>query len=60
MIEITIQDITALTNLGLAVALTVYFVYFVTQGIASKIDNLADKIDKLNNNIEKLIAKLEK
>jgi len=60
MLEITIQDITAITNLGLAVALTIYLVYYITQKLSGKIDNLADKIDKLNSNIEKLIARLEK
>jgi len=43
-------------NLGLAGFLSVYLVYFITNRLNRKLDNLAEKIDKLSNNIEKLLV----
>ena len=49
-------DPTLFLNLGLAGFLSVYLVYFVTNKLNSKLDNLAEKIDKLSDSIEKLLV----
>jgi len=49
-------DPTIFLNYGIAGFLAVYLVYFITNRLNSKLDNLAEKIDKLSDNIEKLLV----
>ncbi len=49
------QDIVSLiANYGVAVAISVYLVYWITTKLNSKLDELTKQIEKLNMNIEKL------
>jgi len=52
-------DPTLFLNLGLAGFLSVYLVYFITNKLNSKLDNLAEKIDKLSDSIEKLLVLMD-
>jgi len=55
-------DVTILSNLinlGVASAIAVYLVYYLTQRLNSKIDELTSTIKQLNDSIQKLIYKLE-
>jgi hypothetical protein len=42
-------------NYGVAVAISVYLVYWITTKLDKKLDMLIDSINRLNINIEKLI-----
>jgi len=52
-------DPTLFLNLGLAGFLSIYLVYFITNKLNSKLDNLAEKIDKLSDSIEKLLVVID-
>jgi len=52
-------DPTLFLNLGLAGFLSIYLVYFITNKLNSKLDNLAENIDKLSDSIEKLLVLMD-
>jgi hypothetical protein len=42
-------------NYGIAVAIALYLMYWITSKLDKKLDALIESYNKLNNNIEKLI-----
>jgi len=59
VMEPDVTIISNLLNLGVASAIAIYLVYYVTQRLNSKIDELTSTIRQLNDSIQKLIYKLE-
>ena len=47
-----------IVNLGFAVAVATYLIYWTTRSLNGKLNDLKNSIEKLNNNIDKLIEVL--
>lgn len=57
---VEVELIQLVSTYGLSIAIAVYLVWWITNKLTDKLDNLAEKIDKLNENILKLLDCINK